>query len=52
MTVLETNRVMYRDRHDGAGLERVLAVPELSGPWLETFEERLAEVSRRLIGKR
>ncbi len=28
VTVLETNRVMYRDRHDEAGLERVLAVPE------------------------
>lgn len=52
VTVLETNRVMYRDRHDEAGLERVLAVPELSGPWLETFEDRLAEVARRPIEKR
>lgn len=44
VTILETNRVMYRDRHDEACLERMLAVPELSSPWLETFENRLAEV--------
>lgn len=47
VTVLETNRVMYRDRQDVAGLERVLAVPEMSGPWLETFRERLAKASRK-----
>jgi MOSC domain-containing protein YiiM len=52
VTVLEANRVMYRDRHDEAGLERVLAVPELSGSWLETFGDRLAEVARRPIEKR
>ena len=47
VTVLETNRLMYRDRHDMAGLERVLAAPEMSGPWLETFGERLAEASQK-----
>jgi MOSC domain-containing protein YiiM len=47
VTVLETNRLMYRDRHDEAGLERVVAVPELSGPWLKTFGERLAEASQK-----
>ena len=45
VTVLETNRIMYRDRHDVAGLERLVSVPELSVPWLETFEQRLAEAS-------
>lgn len=45
VTVLETNRVMYRDRQDFVALERLMSVPELSGPWLQTFEERLAKVS-------
>ncbi|MGB3632895.1 MAG: MOSC domain-containing protein [Rubrobacteraceae bacterium] len=45
VTVLETNRVMYRDRRDFAALERLLSVPELSVPWLETFEERLIKAS-------
>lgn len=40
VTVLETNRVMYRDRHDEAG------------PWLETFEDRLAEAAQRPLEKR
>jgi MOSC domain-containing protein YiiM len=47
VTVLETNRLMYRDRHDVDGLERVVAVRELSGPWLKTFGERLAEASQK-----
>ena len=47
VTVLETNRVMYRDRRDIPALERLMSVPELSGPWLETFEERLTEASWR-----
>ena len=45
VTVLEANRVMYRDRQDLPALERLLSVPELSVPWLETFEERLTKVS-------
>jgi MOSC domain-containing protein YiiM len=47
VTVLETNRLMYRDMHDVDGLERVVAVRELSGPWLKTFGERLAEASQK-----
>lgn len=42
VTVLEINRVMYRDRRDIPALERLMSVPELSTPWLETFGERLA----------
>lgn len=45
VTVLETNRVMYRNRQDFDALERLMSVPELSGPWLETFGERLAKAS-------
>jgi len=42
VTVAEANRVMHQGKGDVAGVERVLAVPELSGNWCETFEKRLA----------
>ncbi len=42
VTVAEANRVMFRDRHDRAGLERVLAVPELSEAWRHSLSKRLA----------
>ena len=45
VTVLEANRVMYRDRRDLPALERLLSVAELSIPWRGTFEERLAKAS-------
>lgn len=44
VTVLEANRLMYRDKHDVAGLKCLVGVPELSAPWRETFEKRLAKL--------
>ena len=40
VTVAEANRVMYHDKDDAAGTERLLAVPELSGSWRKTLEKR------------
>ena len=41
-SVAEANRVMHLDKHDVVGIERVLAVPELSANWRRTFEKRLS----------
>lgn len=41
-SVAEANRVMHLDKHDVAGIERLLAVPELSANWRRTFEKRLS----------
>lgn len=53
-TIAETNRLLHRDQHDRAGLERLLAVAALSVSLRRTFEERLAGVpdnpARRLEG--
>jgi len=35
---------MHRDKHDLGGIERLLAVPELSVSWRRTFEKRLSGV--------
>lgn len=42
VTVAEANRVMHHDKGDIGGIERLLATPELSDNWRETFEKRLA----------
>jgi MOSC domain-containing protein YiiM len=44
VTVAEANRLMYRDKHDEAGLRRILSVAELSESWRGKFASRLAEV--------
>lgn len=41
ITVAEANRLMHHDKDDGEGLERLLAVAELSLSWRRTFEQRL-----------
>jgi MOSC domain-containing protein YiiM len=41
-TLAEANRVMHRDKRDLAGIERLLAVSELSASWRRTFEKRLS----------
>lgn len=41
-SVAEANRVMHLDKHDVAGIERLLAVAELSASWRRTFEKRLS----------
>jgi len=41
VSVAEANRAMRRDRHDLEGIERLLAVPELSASWRRTFGKRL-----------
>ena len=43
-SLAEANRVMHRDKHDLGGIERLLAVPELSVSWRRTFEKRLSGV--------
>lgn len=40
VTVAEANNVMYQDKNNAAGTERLLAVPELSGSWRKTLEKR------------
>jgi MOSC domain-containing protein YiiM len=40
-SITEANRVMHRDKHDVAGIERLLTIPELSVSWRHTLEERL-----------
>lgn len=42
VSLAEANRIMHRDKRDVAGIERLLAVPELSANWRRTFEKRLA----------
>lgn len=37
VTVAEVMRVGYRDRHDAAAVQRLLAVPELAEQWRETL---------------
>jgi len=53
-SVAEANRVMHLDKHDVAGIERLLAVPELSANWRRTFEKRLSgrteDIAPRLEG--
>ncbi|MCC2684917.1 MAG: sulfurase [Paenibacillaceae bacterium] len=44
VTVAEANRLMYRDKHEEAGLRRILSVAELSESWRGKFASRLAEV--------
>ena len=41
ITVAEANCLMHRDKDDVEGLERLLAVAELSLSWRRTFERRL-----------
>jgi MOSC domain-containing protein YiiM len=41
-SVAEGNRVMHLDKHDVAGIERLLAVSELSANWRRAFEKRLS----------
>ncbi len=43
VTVEEANRVMHHDKRDVAGIERLLAVPELSTNWRRAFEKRLMD---------
>jgi MOSC domain-containing protein YiiM len=54
-TVLEVNRVLHRDRHDRAGVERLLARPELATSLRRTLQGRLAgepeTTARRLRGE-
>ena len=54
-TIAEVNRVLHRDKHDRAGIERLLAVAALAGGLRRTFEGRLAGVvddpTRRLEGR-
>jgi MOSC domain-containing protein YiiM len=45
VTVAEANRLMYRDKHDEAGLQRILSVTELSDSWRGKFASRLTEVA-------
>jgi MOSC domain-containing protein YiiM len=42
VSVAEANRVMHLDKQDVAGIERLLAVAELSANWRRTFEKRLS----------
>lgn len=53
-TLAEANRLMHRDKQDRLGVERLLAVRELSANWRRTFENRLArkaeDASARLEG--
>ena len=44
VTVEEANRVMHHDKRDFAGIERLLAVPELSANWRRAFEKRLRDM--------
>lgn len=44
VTLAEANRVMHHDKHDLGGIERLLAVPELSVSWRRTFDKRLSGV--------
>ena len=41
-SVSEANRVMHRDKSDREGLERLVAVEELSESWRVKFEKRLS----------
>jgi MOSC domain-containing protein YiiM len=53
-TIAECNRLMHHDKHDRAGIERLLAVPALSASWRRTLTQRLAgaieNTARRLEG--
>lgn len=44
VSLAEANRVMHHDRRDLAGIERLLAIPELSASWRKTFEKRRSGV--------
>ncbi|TCJ18282.1 MOSC domain-containing protein [Rubrobacter taiwanensis] len=54
VSVAEANRIMHRDKRDAAGIERLLAIPELSASWRRTLEKRLGgaveDAGRRLSG--
>lgn len=43
VTVEEANRVMHHDKRDVAGIQCLLAVPELAANWRRTFEKRLVD---------
>ena len=40
VSIAEANRVMHLDKHDVAGIERMLGGKELSANWRRTFEKR------------
>lgn len=44
ISVAEANRVMHADKNDLAGIERLLAVDELSGSWRATLSKRAANL--------
>ena len=47
VTISEANRVMHHDKHDRAGLERLLAEPALSPSWVATLTRRLEATAGR-----
>ena len=53
-TIAECNRILHRDRHDRAGIERLLAVGALGASLRRTLEGRLGgdleNIARRLQG--
>ena len=53
--MLEVNRAPHHDRHDRAGIERLLARPELATSLQRTLQGRLAgepeTTARRLRGE-
>ncbi len=55
VTLTYANQIMHHDKHDREGLERLLAVAELSSSWRNTFEKRLngieVDSKERLLGK-
>ncbi|RIX53635.1 MOSC domain-containing protein [Paenibacillus nanensis] len=44
ITISEANRVMHRDKHDIASIEKLIAVPELALSWREQLQNRLTKL--------
>ncbi|MWC28223.1 MOSC domain-containing protein [Paenibacillus sp. MMS18-CY102] len=45
ITIAEANRVMHIDKSDVAGMNRLLAVAELSASWQETITKRISKLN-------
>jgi MOSC domain-containing protein YiiM len=44
ITVSDANRVMYQERTNRQAMEQMLAIPELSSSWRQTFTKRIGEL--------
>nr|WP_255570659.1 3-alpha domain-containing protein [Cohnella sp. CFH 77786] len=45
VTVAEANRIMHTDKHDMAGIRKLLDLKDvLAGAWIDSLESRLARL--------